>query len=66
MASAPKNIVRFTPAQDTPDRLGLFTESFGPPEITKCGKIYWNFTRSDGGKFSLTSAYRESRNKPPA
>ena len=40
----------------TSDQLGLFTESFGPPEMTKRGKIiYWNFTRSDGGKFSLVS-----------
>jgi hypothetical protein len=40
----------------TLDQLGLFTESFGPPEMTKRGEIiYWNFTRSDGGKFSLVS-----------
>jgi hypothetical protein len=39
----------------TLDQLGLFTETFGPPEIAKKGIIFWNFTRSDGGRFSLVS-----------
>jgi hypothetical protein len=40
----------------TSDRLGLFVETFGPPEISgRRGKTFWNFTRDDGGRFSLIS-----------
>jgi hypothetical protein len=40
----------------TADQLSLFVETFGPPEIAKQGRtIFWNFTRSDGGRFSLIS-----------
>jgi hypothetical protein len=40
----------------TSDRLGLFVETFGPPEISgRRGKAFWNFTRDDGGRFSLVS-----------
>jgi hypothetical protein len=40
----------------TSDRLGLFVETFGPPEISgRRGKAFWNFTRDDGGRFSLIS-----------
>jgi hypothetical protein len=40
----------------TKDQFGLFVESFGPPEIAKQSRtIFWNFTRNDGGRFSLVS-----------
>ena len=45
----------------TSDRLGLFVETFGPPEISRRhGKAFWNFTRDDGGRFSLVSRLPKS------
>jgi hypothetical protein len=50
----------------TIDQLGLFVETFGPPEISKRRrKIFWNFTRADGGRFSLVSRLPNIR-KPNA
>jgi hypothetical protein len=50
----------------TADQLSLFVETFGPPEIAKHGRtIFWNFTRSDGGRFSLISRLPRLR-KPNA
>jgi hypothetical protein len=43
----------------TVDQLGLFTETFGPPEVEKRKNrtlLFWNFTRADGAdRFSLVS-----------
>jgi hypothetical protein len=40
----------------TKDQFALFVETFGPPEISSRRRIvFWNFTRCDGGKFSLVS-----------
>jgi hypothetical protein len=50
----------------TKDQLGLFVETFGPPEISKRRRtIFWNFTRIDGGRFSLVSRLPSIR-KPDA
>jgi hypothetical protein len=43
----------------TVDQLGLFVETFGPPEVKKRKSdsvLFWNFVRDDGqGNFSLVS-----------
>jgi hypothetical protein len=50
----------------TKDQFGLFVESFGPPEIAKRSRtIFWNFIRTDGGRFSLVSRLPPVR-KPDA
>jgi hypothetical protein len=55
-------VARYT----TTDQLGLFVETFGPPEVAKRSRrIFWNFTRSDGGRFSLVSRLPALR-KPKA
>ncbi|MGH9712908.1 MAG: hypothetical protein ACRD5M_06370 [Candidatus Acidiferrales bacterium] len=51
---------RVGPAKYTTiDQLGLFTETFGPPEITRRKNhsfLFWNFTRDNGSEgFSLIS-----------
>lgn len=50
----------------TTDQLGLFTDTFGPPEIRqrKSGTmLFWNFIRDDGARnFSLVSQVPEIRN----
>jgi hypothetical protein len=51
----------------TRDQLGLFTETFGPPEIAKRRRIiFWNFVRNDGGRFSLVSTIPDIRKPNPS
>jgi hypothetical protein len=51
-----KSPCRGPASYSTSDQIGLFVETFGPPEISgRSGKAFWNFTRDDGGRFSLIS-----------
>jgi hypothetical protein len=50
-----KSPCRGPASYSTSDQIGLFVETFGPPEISGRGKAFWNFTRCDGGRFSLIS-----------